>query len=952
MSCLRSCPENEFFIKSMHNMKNIVIFLAGSIFCSLLATRTMAQQKWLQMADTSSNFNLIKNAFLKENKSKLRKYYQELRKSDKTYFDETYQAEHESEEFKDITHFFRVAEWLEPRVSETNGDIDAVVAADYKARIKKMGQLEQLTASNWTVVGPVVRGNMFANGRVNSIKVDPNNTSTLYAGTPAGQLWKSTNNGGTWSVISSGIPAAGVTTIAIDPTNSNIIYAVTGDADRSFGQPSSRGLYKSTDGGTTWAVTGLATTISAGIIYTDIIIHPTTPSIVMVSGTNGIWRSVNGGTSFTRVENNASIRELVFNPLRPATIFAASKTGGKLLRSYDAGVTWTQLTSGLPASSVSPRFSIDISPVDTNYVYLMATNNAHGMEGFYRSVNAGNDFVKMASTPNIPDEQGWYNLAVVADPTIRDLVYAGGIFVYRSTNGGATFTDIGCGHVDVHDLNFNGNTLLVASDGGVYRYSGTDKNWTNMSSNLSIAQPYGIGLSTTNANLMISGHQDAGTNLTTDGITWRPVSGGDGMISFIDRTNNARMYCTFQNGVLRRSTNSGTNFTTIKTVAGGFWVTPFIQDPIDANTLYTGGDVVEKSIDGGTTWTTISPANGQVRWIDVCTTNNQIIYYVTNTATYKTTDGGANWTNVTGTVPATTRLSVHIDVNDPNTVYVTLASTGTNQVFRTADAGATWTNISAGLPPVAATTIVTQRGILGVAYCGTDIGVYYRDPALNASWQPYSNNLPVVPIRDLEINYSNNRIRAATFGRSVWESSLSQVLPVNLKAFSGVAGSLGIYLTWQTVTETGFDRFEIERSLEGSNWGKIATEAAKGSNASYEVTDENPANGVNYYRLKMMDKDGKYTYSKIVNVKWNKGNAKPLAIYPNPAKDKVFLAGNELVADDVTARIVDMSGKVVMITTVKNLRNGLQITNLPKGTYFLEIADATAKKSLQFIVEH
>ncbi len=933
-------------------MKKNALLYACSILILMLPISAIAQQKWLQMADTNSNFNQIKSVFFKENKSKLKKYYRELRKGDKNSYDETFHAEHESEEFKDITHFFRVAEWIEPRVSETNGDMNAVIEADYKARAKKMQQTEQLTSSNWTMVGPIVTGTMVGNGRVNSIKVDPNNATTLYACTPASQLWKSTNNGGTWSVISDGIPAAGVTTIAIDPTNSNIIYALTGDADRAIYHPSSRGLYKSTDGGVSWSATGLATTISAGILYTDIIVHPTTPSIIMVGGTNGIWRSINGGTSFTQVSTSA-IRELVFNPLRPATVFAGSKTGAVLLRSYDAGVTWSQLTSGLPTNTTARRFSIDVSPADTNYVYLMATNTTDNMEGFYRSVNGGNSFVQMSSTtPNIPSGQGWYNLAVVADPGNRDNVYAAGLNVYRSTNGGTTLTNIGISHVDVHDLQFNGSTLLGASDGGVYRYSGSGSSWTNLSSNLAIAQPYSIGLSTTNANLMISGHQDNGTNLTTNGTSWAAVSGGDGMVAFIDRTANTRMFCTYQNGVLRRSTNSGASFATIKTVTGGYWVTPFIQDPITANTLYTGGNVVEKSVDGGTTWTTISPANGQVRWIDVCTSNNQIIYYTTATAIFKTTDGGTNWTNVSGTVPTTTHLSIHIDVNDPNSVYVTLASTSTNQVYKTTNAGATWTNISAGLPAVAANTIVTQKNVLGVAYCGTDIGVYYRDPAISANWQSYNIGLPVVPVRDLEINYSSNKIRAATFGRSVWESGLDQILPVNLIAFNGIAGSTGIYLTWQTATETGFDRFEIERSIDGNNWAKLATKTSKGSTATYDVLDEKPVNGTNYYRLKMIDKDGKYSYSKIVNIKWNKGTGKLWTLYPNPVKDKIFLSGNENTGGDVMSRIMDVSGKVVITTSVKNLRNGLPISSLSNGSYFIEIAGMPSRESLYFIVEH
>lgn len=941
-------------------LKFVLFFFCLTTFSTSIS---LAQQKWMQMADKTSNFYEIKAAFLQENKAQLKTYYKNLRLGDIEPRDETFHAEHETEEYQNIVHFMRIAEWIEPRVSETNGDMDALIESDFRARLVQQKNINQRAAANWSLVGPVNTDNMYGNGRVNSIKVDPNSATTLYACTPAGQLWKSTNNGVSWTVISESIPAAGVTDVAIDPTNSNILYALTGDADRAIFHPSTRGLYKSTNGGASWAATGLTYTISNGVVLMAVLVHPLNPNIILVAGSNGIRRSINGGTSFTQV-STVSTRELAFNPNNPNTVFAGSKTGSVLLRSYDSGATWTQITTGLPTSAEAVRFAIDISPADTNYVYVMATNSSDNMQGFYRSIDGGNTFTQKATTsPNIPNGQGWYNLCVAADPTTPNIVYAGGLNVHRSIDTGATWTTLTGIHVDVHDLEFNGTDLLASSDGGVFRRTGSS--WSNISSNLAIAQPYGVGLSPSNANTIVSGHQDNGTNLTSNMTTWTAVSGGDGMVSFIDRTNNSRVFCTYQNGVLRRSTNGGSSFSTIYTVPGGHWVTPFMQDPIDANTLYTGGDQVSKSIDGGTTWATISPNNGQVRWIDVCRTNNQIIYYCTASKVYKTIDGGTNWTDVSGTVPTTTHLHIHIDVNNPNAVYVSIASSTTNQLYYTSDGGTTWTNISTGLPAVPANCITTQVGLSGVAYCGTDLGVYYRNPLISTTWQSFNTGLPSVPVRDLEIHYATGKIIAATFGRSIWVSPLDQVvIPVELVNFqgqlmpnkaqnakSGDQNTEGVLLTWQTASELRFSHFEVERSTDSKLWSKLIDQTAKGTASNYEVIDAKPTFGINYYRLKMVDNDGSSAYSKTVAIEWSKPNSKQWMVFPNPVKNKLYLTGNEDISGEKSVQVLDITGKIILKTTISQVRNGLSVNDLPNGSYILDIKDNQAGERKSFVIE-
>jgi len=738
-------------------------------------------QNWLKIGEKSTNFYEIKNAFMRDNATKLTNLL--ANKADTLLKD----IGEESEENRDLIKYQRWADWYEPRVFESKGDLTVIAQKEYEARTNKSkGDRIDATALNnasWTLLGPVNQTNsMSGSGRVNNIRIDPTNSNILYACTPASQLFKSINGGTSWTSISNGILATGVTDVAIDPTAPNTLYAVTGDGDHALYNPYSAGVFKSTDGGTTWSTTGLSYAQNyTGL--TSIVINPMTPNIIMVGGTDGIHRSTDGGTSFTNTSSKTT-RDLVFNPSNPSIVFAGSKSGGTFLRSADGGATWKQITAGLPASGAK-RYAIDVSPANPNYVYAMATDSIYdNLLGFYRSTDGGLTFTSMSTTPNIPGGQGWYNLAVAADPLSANTVYAAGIDIFKSIDGGINWTNLtnvyttpaANTHSDVHDLTFAGtSTLYITNDGGVYKTTNAGSSWSNISSNLSIAQPYGIGLSATNAKLIISGYQDNGTNLTSDLVNWKQVFDGDGMISFIDRTNDSIMYGSTQNGGLLKSTNGGTSFSLfINGFSGGYWVTPYIQDPVTANIVYAGGDKVYKST-AGADWTAISPSFSSVRWIDIVRNNNQIIYALKYSTLSKTVDGGANWTDLPNNLPQGGMLHVHIDVNDPNTVYVSMASYSGNSVYRSTDAGASWAPWSTGLPNLPANTIVTQIGNPGEVYCGTDLGVYYRNSSAT-SWTAFTTNLPPIPVRDLKIFYPTGKLRAATFGRGIWESPLN-VLP-------------------------------------------------------------------------------------------------------------------------------------------------------------------------------
>ncbi|MES2774448.1 MAG: choice-of-anchor Q domain-containing protein [Bacteroidota bacterium] len=762
-------------------MKSFTPQSQGLLFLLLLAFllpatsgHAQTKQTWQQISQRSTNFYEIKAAFMEENAAKLAEYEKEM-----TDLRDGRITQITKGKYPGIKQFMRMAEWYEPRVKESNGDLRVMGQKDIEARINAMNTPQAVNAANWTILGPTSIPASTGNGRVNNIRIDPVNPNILYACTPASQLFKSTDAGGSWNPISNSIPAPGVTDLAINPTNTNILYAITGDGDQAIYHPYSAGLYKSTNGGASWSPTGLSYVQANTKGLTSIIIHPTNTNTILVSGTNGIHRSTDGGVTFTQTYTT-DMQNIVFKPGDPNTVFAGGKWSGVFIRSTDNGVTWTQITTGLPSAANTYRYAIDVSPVNPNYVYAMVSNYLD-MQGFYFSSDAGLTFKQMATTPNIGGGQAWYDFAVVADPLSNKTVYACGIDVFKSIDTGKTWTNMtnvytgGSTHPDMHDLTFSGTTTLyLANDGGVYRTTNGGSTWTNISSNLSIAQPYAIGLSASNANTIISGLQDNGTILTNDVVNWRRTRGGDGMIGFIDYTNDNNMYSSQQNGGLGRSTNGGANWTTATSGLTGtrYWVTPYVQDPVAPATIYCGTDMVFRSVNGAVSWTAISPSFTTVRWIDVDKNNTQIIYAMTNNTVQKTINGGTNWAPAATGLGGGELLRIHIDANNSNTLYVATASYNGQGVYRSTDAGATWSLWATGLPNVPVNTVLTQTGSPGEVYCGTDIGVYYRSGA-DASWSSFNTNLPVVPVRDLEIFYPTGKLRAGTFGRGIWETPLN-----------------------------------------------------------------------------------------------------------------------------------------------------------------------------------
>lgn len=660
-----------------------------------------------------------------------------------------------------------------------------------------------LASSTWTPMGPF--GAMTGSacglprkaGRDNFITFHPTTPTTYWVGAPAGGLWKTTDDGVTWSTNTDNLTVIGCSDLAIDPTNPNIMYLATGDGDA--GDTYAIGVLKSIDGGATWNPTGLNWTVNLQRMIRRLIINPNNPQILLAATSNGVYRTINGGTSWTQV---AAINayDVEFKPGNPNVVYAGGGTTGTnvtLYRSINGGATFA-VNASIPNTGCN-RVSIATTANDTNYVYVLRSSSAsNGFGGLYRSTDGGTTFTSMSTTPDIlanscagtaGNGQGWYDLALAASPINKNEIVVGGINHWRSTNGGSTWTNIGCWnstaanppyvHADVHDLKYTpGGVLYSANDGGIYRYTGTA--WTDKSNPRNIAQQYRIGLSALTANYFITGHQDNGTNLY-NGVTYAARYCGDGMDCFIDRTNNNNLFGATPQGGFLRSTDGGNTWGSAQGGMSGTagWVAPWHQDPTTATTLYAGRSQMFKSTNSGVSWTqcTATGGSGTIIEFAIAPSNNQILYVIHGNNLYKTTDAGVTWALVNTGLP-NNKTYVAVNPTNPNHVWVTISGyTAGSKVFESTNGGTSWTNISSNLPNLPANCIMYEPGSSDRVYIGMDVGVYYKDNT-TTNWTLYNTGLPNVPISDLEMSPANpGKIFAATYGRGAWKVDVVTAAP-------------------------------------------------------------------------------------------------------------------------------------------------------------------------------
>jgi len=620
----------------------------------------------------------------------------------------------------------------------------------------------------WKFLGPsdAVGGTNL--GRVNSINFDPKNSKIIYIGTPDGGVWRSTSSGTSWSPLFDSQPTLSVGDVAVDPNDSKTLYVATSDP-YGYGTPFWGGTYsvgvrKSTDGGITWSDAGLTWTVAQNRVIRRLVIDPTDSKILLAATSDGVYRTDNAGARWNKVVTDGAY-DAEFQP-KNGTI--AYVTTSQVMKSTDSGATFAPSA----ATCAGFRYSIEIAPSNSKTLYTLCTDGT-----VQKSTNAGATWANTMA-PGVT-LYGYYDNVLAVSPVSDKVVWVAGYNIKKTTDGGANWVSVPpAGHADNHALRFlpgSGTTILAGNDGGLFKSTNAGTTWTSLNKGLAITQFCGVGSSKT-TKIMELGAQDNG-HMKYDAGTWTSITNADGMRGFIDWNNAGNIYASIQEGELYRSTDGGATFVGINTPCGGNWVTPFQQDPIKATTIYAATCKVWKSTDQGTAWTDISETLADITTfvsLKVAPSDPNYIYAGSGTKLYRTTSGGMPWHDITAGLPVVSNYLTDVTVSDtdPNLVWVTFSGyNAADKVYKSQDGGETWKNISGTLPNMPVDAIVYEKKADNPVYIGTDAGVYYRNDGL-ADWVPYKSGLPNVIVDRLEILYGTKVIRAATYGRGIWEAPL------------------------------------------------------------------------------------------------------------------------------------------------------------------------------------
>jgi photosystem II stability/assembly factor-like uncharacterized protein len=531
------------------------------------------------------------------------------------------------------------------------------------------------------------------------------------------------------------------------------------------------------------------------------------------------------------------------------------------------------------AMGTGPK-AIGVSADNPDVVYVLeAADGIFG--GFYRSENGGEDFIKQnhdgknyfGYSTFADDDRGQAprNMDIAVNPFNADEVHIGGILSWVSRDGGVNFectSDwipnsaenkfIGYCHADINAMGFYNDKLFVVSDGGIYKAENTQEVspefYEDLTTGMGIRHFYRIGLSQTNPVVVSGGSQDNGTSWYSPSTGWTDWLGADGMETFVDGIDNNILYGTSQFGSLyKKNLFGGVDYIQQPGSESGNWVTPFEKDPIAPNTIYVGYEAVFRTDNDGSSWDQISQEfPSKLDHLKISLSNPTVMYAAHGNSLYKTVTGEGTWKQLSGFSGNINDIAIH--PNNPDKIAI--ATTNTQKVYISNDGGNTWTPYRKNLPNFAANALVWQEGEKEGLYIGMNYGVFYIDNTLS-SWEPFVTNLPNVIINELEINYAESKLYAATYGRGLWSTPLFDTAPSSTQ--DNMIAKVSIY------PNPAVDAISIESDVEMmdtdievyNNVGQIVIKKSNQSFRNKAINVNTLPSGI--YYLRMTNKQGQLT---------------------------------------------------------------------------------------------
>jgi photosystem II stability/assembly factor-like uncharacterized protein len=693
---------------------------------------------------------------------------------------------------------------------------------------------DALEGLEWREIGP------YRGGRSAAVAGIPQDRETYYFGATGGGVWKTGNGGGNWENVSDGFFGGSIGAVAVSAWDPNVIYVGTGEKTVRGNVSHGDGMWKSTDAGRTWTHIGLADSRhisririhpkNPDLVYAAVMGHLFGPN-----EQRGVYRSGDGGKNWERVlfaNEQAGAVDLAMDPTNPRILYATTwrvlrtpyslESGGEgsgLWKSTDGGDSWTALSSneGLPEPPLGIS-GITVSPSNPDNVYAIVEASEGGV---FRSADAGQTWQRVNQERKLR-QRAWYYSRIQADPADENVVYVMNVRFHKSKDGGKTFEPIATPHGDNHDLWIDPNDparMIQANDGGANVSYDGGKSWSPQS-NQPTAQMYRVSTDNAFPFRLLGGQQDnSAVRIRTRSASgsaigvrdWEPTAGGESGHIVADPDNPDVVYGGSYGGFLLRVDHASGDRRLINVwpdnpMGWGAaelkyrfnWNFPLLFSPHDPDTLYAAGNVLFKTTDEGQNWTAISPdltrnekAKQQASGGEITKDNTGVEYYGTIFAVAEslhepgviwtgsddglvhiTRDGGANWSNVTPR-----GLPVDIQVNsieahpfEAGGLYLAATAYKSDDfrpyLYRTTDYGKSWKKINAGIPETEFTRVIrADPAKAGLLYAGTERGAWFSHDD-GKSWKPLQLNLPVVPVTDMALK--DGHLAVATQGRGYW----------------------------------------------------------------------------------------------------------------------------------------------------------------------------------------
>jgi len=714
--------------------------------------------------------------------------------------------DHEGENIRAQKQFNRTDFFLHGRINE-EGVFPTAIYWNEAKRIAEERSNRSDLFGDWSSLGPfyapmILNGSRQGGvGRIDCITFHPTDPNTIFVGSPSGGLWKTIDGGLSWEALTDHLPTLGVSDLEINPNYPDSMYLATGTRD-VWWETYSVGILRSVDGGYSWEETGLSFELLQTRQVNEIIMDPDNNHILLAATSTGIYKTTNAGIDWTLVYPG-NYKDLAYRPGDFSNIYASSFNyfgGSNVYQSSDAGDSFSNIQDiGFTPSQVN-RITIGVSAADPDIVYLLCSDSqSSGFYGVYLSEDNGNSWTHTSAGSNLnllgwaaggndAGGQGWFTLSLAVSPTDPYHIYVGGVNIWESFDGGETWDLnahwLGYGgadyvHADIHNLTYNpvDQVLYTSNDGGIYQQQASGDEWLDISDGIVIYQLYRLGLYENDDDLAIASPQDNGTTLFSDG-EFTELLLAEACDNFIDYNDPQIMYYGGYGTGLVRSVNGGSNFTIIHPPgANQRFNPPYIMNPVNSASIYSAFNDVFKSTNKGDDWVNISGPvahQNEFNCLEIAYSDTNYLYVADYRSLWVTDDEGDSWTNITNGLPVN-GLNINdiaISGKNPEQAWVVFSGFNSeNKVYMTMNAGQTWENVTMNLPNMPVNCAVYENESDDGIYVGTDIGIYYTNNELD-EWVDFSDGLPSVMVFEMEINYKESKIKAATYGRGLWESPL------------------------------------------------------------------------------------------------------------------------------------------------------------------------------------